>query len=395
MFKKDELRILWPFYVYNLVFGLSAMIMPFMIIYLKDLGLTFFQISIVTSASAASMFLFEIPTGAFADGFSRKYSVIVGFVITALAAFTIPHVASTYSLAGLWLLAGIGMTFVSGAEESWVISNLNKLKRKDLHHEYFIKTQSLTSLGVIVAPLLAAFIVKEYSLKLLWIIFGAGYLVNAVLLAVAAKELVMPKKQNIIKICKEMWKKSIQSIKFTATHKVVSLLLFASIFLVLIDSGYVGWQPFLVGLSMPVYALGILYAVMAAVIMIVSFLAKKFVSSSLQNVLTAILALRMLSLLALLFVHPPFFMVAALIFVLDNSLFVLGDILVRPYWHKFIPERIRATVISVGNMAKQGVAAISALIAGMLLDISGPQKILAYFGLFGILAIACYRKIKR
>ena len=37
IFKKDELKLLWPFYLESLVFGLSAVIMPFFIIYFLDL----------------------------------------------------------------------------------------------------------------------------------------------------------------------------------------------------------------------------------------------------------------------------------------------------------------------------------------------------------------------
>ena len=77
IFKKDELKLLWPFYLESLVFGLSAVIMPFFIIYFLDLGLSYFKIALLGSVYSFFIFLFEVPTGAFADGFSRKYSSII------------------------------------------------------------------------------------------------------------------------------------------------------------------------------------------------------------------------------------------------------------------------------------------------------------------------------
>ena len=172
LFKRDELKLLWPFYLYYLVFGLSTMIMPFMILYFKNLGFSYLQIAVITSAFGISMFLFEVPTGAFADGFSRKHSVILGFVITAFAVILIPLTMNFYLLLSMWVLAGIGMTFVSGAEESWVIDNLNKFKRSDLHQEFFIKSRSLAAFGAIFAPFVGALLVKNHSIKILWFVFG-------------------------------------------------------------------------------------------------------------------------------------------------------------------------------------------------------------------------------
>ena len=42
--------------------------------------------------------LTDMPTGAFADGVSRKYSVVLGFLITALATLLIPLFTNFYLL---------------------------------------------------------------------------------------------------------------------------------------------------------------------------------------------------------------------------------------------------------------------------------------------------------
>ena len=394
LFKKDELRILWPFYLYYIVFGLSMMIMPFLIIYFRDLGFSFFKISVITAAFGISMFLFETPTGAFADSISRKYSVILGFVLTGVAVSLMPLFTSFYATLILWVLTGIGMTFVSGAEEAWVIDNLNRVDRKDLHQEYFIKSSSLAAFGAVFAPIIGAIIVKSHPISSLWYVFGFGFLLSAIILSVFAKELYKPEKVSFIETIKQTFDNSKKGLKFTFAHKIIFLLTLGGIFLSLMALGNDGWQPFLVSLSMPRYALGIMFSVSAAIMMITPFLSKLFVKMKVKNVLAVTTLIRMLLLFSILLIYPPFYLIAAIICVLDDGFGSLKNPLLQTYFHRFIPDNIRATVVSVGSMLAKIIGALSSLAAGALMDILGPQKIIGIGSLFGIFAIATFLKIK-
>jgi MFS family permease len=394
LFKKDELKLLWPFYLYYLVFGLSTMIMPFMIIYFVNLGFSFFQIALITSAFGIAMFLFEVPTGAFADSFSRKYSVILGFLITAFAVILIPLMTNFYLLLFMWVLAGIGMTFVSGAEESWVIDNLNKFKRNDLHQEFFIKSSSLAAFGAIFAPFVGALLVKSHSINILWFIFGFGFLLNAILLMIFGQEYYKPKRLKIFEAVKETYLNCKRGLRFTTTHKIIFLIVLAGLFNQLMVIGDNGWQPFLVSLGMAEYQLGYMYSIMAAVVMVMPFLSKLFVNFKPKNAVSIIVFVRMVLLFSLIFIYPPLFFLAAIIFIMDAGLFSMKDPIIQTYFHKFIPEKIRATVVSTKSMFSQLIIALAALIAGVFLDIFGPQKVLVFGSLFGIIAIILYQKIK-
>lgn len=365
-----------------------------MIIYFRDLNFSFFQISVITSAFAVSMFLFEIPTGAFADGFSRKYSVVLGFLITALVAILIPLFTNFYVLIFLWMIAGLGMTFVSGAEEAWVIDNLNKHKRRDLHHEFFIKSQTIAAFGIIFAPLIGSVLVKVHSIRLLWFVFGFGFFLNAFILFIFGKELYKPKKIKLIESFRKTYENSKIGLKFSRSHKIIFLLILGSIFASLMLVGDNGWQPFMLELSMPTYALGFLYSILAVVMIALSFSSRLLVNTKIKKVISVTIFIQMLLLLSLLLINPPFYITAAIIFILIHGSSGLNQPLLQTYFHKFVPQKIRAIVTSVQSMAKQLVVALAALIAGGLLDSFGPKKVLAFGGLFGIFAIINYLKIK-
>jgi DHA3 family tetracycline resistance protein-like MFS transporter len=67
-----------------------------------------------------AVFLFELPTGIVADTYSRKLSLIVGYLGMGAAWVAIAFVSTPWVVIALWALWGISYTFTSGAEEAWL-----------------------------------------------------------------------------------------------------------------------------------------------------------------------------------------------------------------------------------------------------------------------------------
>ena len=70
--------------------------------------------------------LFEIPTGAIADIYGRKFSVVLAYIFAGIIIILVPLSRNFYYLFFLFLMWGITDTFRTGADEAWVISNLKK-----------------------------------------------------------------------------------------------------------------------------------------------------------------------------------------------------------------------------------------------------------------------------
>ena len=172
------------------------------------------------------------------------------------------------------------------------------------------------------------------------------------------------------------------------------LIVLAGLFTQLMVIGDNGRQPFLVNLGMAEHQLGYMYSIMAAVVMIMPFLSRLFVNFKPKNAVSIIVFVRMILLFSLIFIYPPLFFLAAIVFIMDAGLFSMKDPIIQTYFHRFIPKKIRATVVSTKSMFSQLIIALTALIAGVFLDLFGPQKVLAFGSLFGIIAIILYQKIK-
>jgi MFS family permease len=394
IFKKGELKHLWVFYTYHLLFGFSSMILPFLVIYFINIGLSFFQIAVFIATSSITMFLFEIPTGAFADSFGRKKSVVLGFLIIALAVFCIPLTNNFSLLVISWFFIGLGNSFANGAEESWVVDNLNRKRRKDLHQEFFIKSISIMSFGAIFAPFIGALIVESHSMKYLWFVFSIVFFINALFILIFGKEYFKPKKVNLKKNFKQTIKILKKGFSFTFKHRTILLLILGGVFFTLMGIARDGWQPLLVNLGLLEHQLGYVYSILALFSMILPFGVRLFHKIKPKNTISIIILIRMALLFSVIFLVPELLFLAIIIFIFSDSLYVLKDPVLQTYFHKFIPSKMRATVVSIKSTSVLLITAIGTLIAGLLLDSFGPQNVIPFVALLGIIAIILFQKIK-
>jgi DHA3 family tetracycline resistance protein-like MFS transporter len=85
-----------------------------------ELHLSPLQLVLMGTAMEAAVFVFEVPTGVVADTYSRRLSLIVGFVGMGAAWLLVGVVSSPTAIIALWALWGIAYTFTSGAYQAWI-----------------------------------------------------------------------------------------------------------------------------------------------------------------------------------------------------------------------------------------------------------------------------------
>ena len=78
------------------------------------------RLVLLGTALEVAVFLFEVPTGVFADTFGRRRSVIVGCILMGCGFAlegAIPEFVAVLAAQAIW---GVGYTFISGALEAWI-----------------------------------------------------------------------------------------------------------------------------------------------------------------------------------------------------------------------------------------------------------------------------------
>lgn len=92
----------------------------------REVGLSPFQLVLVGTVLEATAFFFEVPTGVVADTYSRRLSVIIGYFLLGSAVILVGSVPRFDALLVAQVIAGIGYTFMSGAEEAWIADEVGE-----------------------------------------------------------------------------------------------------------------------------------------------------------------------------------------------------------------------------------------------------------------------------
>jgi MFS transporter, DHA3 family, tetracycline resistance protein len=106
---------------YGLSFGGYMPTWVVMAVYLvQELHLSPLQLVLMGTAMEAAVFLFEVPTGVVADTYSRRLSLVIGYLGMGLAWLAVGLVAAPWLIIALWAAWGLAYTFTSGAEQAWI-----------------------------------------------------------------------------------------------------------------------------------------------------------------------------------------------------------------------------------------------------------------------------------
>lgn len=103
-----EFFLRWPTWVVMAVYLVS------------ELHLSPLHLVLMGTAMEAAVFLFEVPTGVVADTYSRRLSLIVGYLGMGVAWMLVAAFSSAWVIIWLWAFWGFFYTFTSGAYEAWI-----------------------------------------------------------------------------------------------------------------------------------------------------------------------------------------------------------------------------------------------------------------------------------
>ncbi|HUE98677.1 MAG TPA: MFS transporter [Anaerolineales bacterium] len=89
-------------------------------------GLTPVQLILVGTALEVSAFVFEVPTGIVADVYSRRLSIIIGYVLMGLGFLVEGFFPAFLPILLAQVIWGLGYTFTSGATQAWITDEVGE-----------------------------------------------------------------------------------------------------------------------------------------------------------------------------------------------------------------------------------------------------------------------------
>lgn len=349
-------------YIYIVLHWL-LFVMPILVLFYYDNGLSQTQVMILQSLFSISVVLFEIPSGYFSDVIGRKTTLVIGSIIGTLA-FGVYCLSS-----GFWgflvaeLGLGLGSSFISGTDSAMIYDSL---LATGAEHEYARIEGRRTSAAnfsetaaAIVGGLLAA-----VSLRLP---FYVEFFVIALTIPLAMT-LVEPEHRKFDNSQGSL--KGILRIVRFALHEqgeVKWLILYSSV----IGSSTLTmvWfiQPCLDAAGLPVAYFGVVWAALnfsVGVFSLTAYRVERFLGQSrtlLMLLPLAVLAYVLVGFIQSLWVIPVFF-----IFYFVRGIHVP---MLKEYVNRLISSDKRATVLSVKNMMGRLLFSLIGPFVGWMKDV--------------------------
>ncbi|HLX32272.1 MAG TPA: MFS transporter [Gaiellaceae bacterium] len=101
------------------------------------------QLILMGTVMEGTIFVTQVPTGVLADTFSRRLSIVVGFLGMGAAIVGVGVSSTPWIVIGLWGCWGLAYTFQSGAYEAWIADEIGAENVGSL----FLRGERLGSVG--------------------------------------------------------------------------------------------------------------------------------------------------------------------------------------------------------------------------------------------------------
>ncbi len=186
---------------------------PVLLIYLYSFGLSVFYIGLLYSVRETIIYIFEIPSGVFADRYGKKTELILCFVfyIASFIIFAIGTVFWVFVIA--MILFGLGEAFRSGTHKAMIMQYMDEKNLKDEKSKIYGKTRSYSMIGSMISSLFTIYLVIALpELKFLFFLAIIPYLFDIILI-MTYPPFLNEKKESSFK-----WKSFIKENKKTLTY---------------------------------------------------------------------------------------------------------------------------------------------------------------------------------
>ena len=212
--------------------------------FLLSRGLNLFEANLVNLVFYATLFVFELPTGAFADVFGRKTSVVISGVFNTAGTLAYFFAKSFWGFAAAESLLAVGSTFLSGAFAAWAVDRMRHFGHDGNTKNLFIKEQQVM-VGVSIAGGLLGSLVATKSLSLTWLVSSALFLFWTALAFLGLREEYFKRQKLSFRAGFEALKQTTRtSIEFGIRHRTVRfILLIGGLQYLCLMPGNMQWQP--------------------------------------------------------------------------------------------------------------------------------------------------------
>jgi MFS family permease len=352
-------KIIRTFIIITFTYTLStSLIWGINTLFLLDAGMNIFQVFIINAVYSASMAVFEIPTGVFADTLGRRMSFLFSTFVMMIGTIGYVFVArlpNNFSLfCSMSIVLGLAYTFYSGAVEAWLVDALHEKHFEGTLDSVFAKGNIVSSIAMLIGTTSGGFI-GTLNLSFPYVLRAVIQLFVFIFAFFTMHDLGYKKKPLTIRtIPSEMKSIASKSVKFGVKNiSIRYLMMITFVFSSFMMWGWYAWQPYfldLYGNKNAVWLVGLISAMLTIAQIIGSLLLNRFkkLFKKRSSILFLSYSIQTATILVVGFTNS--FIIAVIAFIIFASTLGLIFPLKQSYLHSLIPSEHRATIISFDSL---------------------------------------------
>jgi MFS family permease len=340
-------------------------------LFLVEKGLSLLEINIINASFMLATFLFEIPTGAIADFFGRKRSVVIGLLVYSFSFLVYFFSDNLWQFLLAEIIGAAAFTCISGALEALVVDSLKYHKYKG-KLEFIFRRGEVRQVGILAGAIIGSF-AGQVDLSWPWLMSSIAFVFLAIFSTYSFREdyFQRPNKREISLLALKRLAQG--SISYGLKNKrIILAALFSASLAFIVQPLNMYWTiVFNDHFAVDVKFMGFIFSGITIFVFLGSqfsvFWQKIFQCEKKAMIFSQLItSLALISCLA--FTKLPFFLSFFLIHEFGRGLL---KPLIKAYVNNNIDNDNRATVLSLESMIVKAGAGLGLIFSGLIADSFG------------------------
>ena len=336
------------------------LIMPIVVLFYQDIGLSMSQIFILKSVYSIAMVATELPSGYLADVWGCRKTIILGAILGTVGILIYSISSDFYSFILAEIILGVGFSFISGADSAILYDSLKAENREDDYIKYEGQITSAGNFAEALAGVAGGFL-ATISLR-------TPYYFQVFIAAIAIPAAIMLKEpQHVLDRVRLKMSEILSSVKLTYQQVEMRSAIMISSFTGAATLTYAWFvQPYFQEAGVPVSVFGILWTLLnlsAGVFSMFSYRIERLLGNKKTLLLIVVF-------ISLGFILTSIEISLAGIAILFGFYMVRGIAtpVLKDQINQYTDSKVRATILSVRNLEIRIIFAVIGPILGYLTD---------------------------
>ncbi|MGY5831288.1 MFS transporter [Vibrio vulnificus] len=340
------------------------------ILYLLHVGLSDIEISVLQTTLFLGTLLLEIPSGAIADRYGRKSSLVISLIFSVIYGLGFLYFEDFIPFVVLFFLHGMTFAFKSGADQAMLYDFLSYYKKENLYIKINGRAKAIGAISMSLSLLLGGWIQDSISWDAVYITF----VLTKILAIVAVLQLneILPVEvanKNLEDNTEKEFNNDYEQKGFLYLFKKKYTPLFVlfvgfALFDAVLTPYYIYGQQILNTTGVSIAMVGLVYSLIEGVNALLYIVADKYSQKiKFKNLLILTYGTVSLGIYLTSITSSP--LLIALIFIVTLCIPAFYDLTYYDYINKFFPSEIRATCISIESFINSSFIAMSYIAFGL------------------------------